>query len=280
MERTLSILLYALPFSVLGASVGVWHLTDVHVDPWYIVGSDATKCYCETTASCSVTGAHCGMANTSSGQVPAAKFGNSEGNCATPNELYTSGLDFMWKAGPDAPLIYFTGDFAEAGASYPCTPSQGEPGAEHQMLDIINYDYSELRKRFNSNSTLALGCLGNHDSAPGDVFHAASEGQSWLYDNLTRLWAPDVKHGAAALRTIARGGYYSVPSAAPGLTVIALNINYWSVQNPQLTNTTANAFEEGIRQFVWLEQELEAASKRHEAVHILGHRLIAASVVG
>ena len=33
----------------------VWHLTDVHVDPWYEVGSDATHCYCET-AGCSTAG--------------------------------------------------------------------------------------------------------------------------------------------------------------------------------------------------------------------------------
>ena len=57
------------------APVGVWHLTDVHVDPFYITGSDATKCYCETTASCSMTGQGCFMANISTGQVPAAKFG-------------------------------------------------------------------------------------------------------------------------------------------------------------------------------------------------------------
>ena len=30
----------------------VWHITDVHVDPWYTVGSDAKSCYCETTAAC------------------------------------------------------------------------------------------------------------------------------------------------------------------------------------------------------------------------------------
>ena len=170
-------------------------------------------------------------------------------------------------------------------------------GAEQQILDVINYDYTELRKRFKTADTLALGCLGNHDSAPGDVFHTAAEGQSWLYDNLTALWGPDVRQIPSALRTIARGAYYSVPAAAPGLTVISLNINYWSVQvtlhrcgpaalwatdpcgplfyllqNSQLTNATAHAYAEGIRQFEWLEEELEAATARQEAVHILGHQ--------
>ena len=30
----------------------VWHLTDVHVDPWYVNNADATSCYCETEATC------------------------------------------------------------------------------------------------------------------------------------------------------------------------------------------------------------------------------------
>ncbi len=57
------------------------HITDVHVDPWYTTGSDASKCYCETTAKCQVTGPHCNM--TPGVPTAAAKWGNSEGNwCA------------------------------------------------------------------------------------------------------------------------------------------------------------------------------------------------------
>ena len=58
----------------------VWHITDVHVDPWYTVGSDAKSCYCETTAKCQVTGAHCGMSG-SAAPTSALRWGNSEGNC-------------------------------------------------------------------------------------------------------------------------------------------------------------------------------------------------------
>ena len=58
----------------------VWHITDVHVDPWYTVGSDAKSCYCETTAKCQVTGARCGMSGLGA-PTSALRWGNSEGNC-------------------------------------------------------------------------------------------------------------------------------------------------------------------------------------------------------
>ena len=99
------------------------------------------------------------MANTSVGQFPAGKYGNSEGNCATPALLYESGLDFMAQQAPEAPLLYFTGDFAEAGASYPCVPAEGQAGAEQQILDVISYDYKELRKRFKDTPALSPSSL-------------------------------------------------------------------------------------------------------------------------
>ena len=27
----------------------VWHITDVHIDPYYVPGADATSCYCDIT---------------------------------------------------------------------------------------------------------------------------------------------------------------------------------------------------------------------------------------
>ena len=86
------------------------------------VGSDASKCYCETTDSCQVTGNNCGKAK--SPAAAAEVFGNSEGNCATPKTLFESAIQFMARQAPDARLVYFTGDFAEAGASYACHGSE------------------------------------------------------------------------------------------------------------------------------------------------------------
>lgn len=75
------------------------------------------RCYCETTAKCQVTGSGC--TTQPDKNKAAAIFGNSEGNCATPMSLYDSAVAFMGKT-EQTDLVYFTGDFAEAGASAPC----------------------------------------------------------------------------------------------------------------------------------------------------------------
>ena len=65
--------------SASAGSFFVWHITDVHVDPWYVPNADASSCYCETAASCPRIGAHCAVgANKTTSALP---WGNSEGNC-------------------------------------------------------------------------------------------------------------------------------------------------------------------------------------------------------
>lgn len=81
-------------------------------------------------------------------------------------------------------MIYFTGDFAEAGAVNACNASSGVT-AHQQVLDIINWDWLHLRSKFPN--ARVMGSLGNHDSVPGDVYYAGAE-QAWEYDNLTDLW--------------------------------------------------------------------------------------------
>lgn len=232
MQRLLFLLAAAAaPSAAVGGSAFAWHLTDVHVDPWYTVDADAKKCYCETTAKCKVTGAGCDM---TPGVVTAAeKWGNSEGNCATPQSLYESGVAFMGRQQPNA-HVYFTGDFAEAGASAPCHGDEAAT-AQQQILDIIHWDYQTLKAAMPA-TTRIFGSLGNHDSVPGDVYYGLNDDgkgqQSWEYNNLTVLWGAEVGTDTATTATLKRGGYYS-SQAAKGLTVISLNINYWVVQNSE-----------------------------------------------
>ena len=122
-----------------------------------------------------MTGNNCVLVNNSGAKNAAGPWGNSEGNCATPNLLYNSAINFMkieveWsmriivtsstlkkkkkrptrpKQAPNTSLVYFTGDFAEAGASYPCHgPSTPGTESQRQITDIINWDYAALRTQF------------------------------------------------------------------------------------------------------------------------------------
>lgn len=182
---------------------------------------------------------------------------------ATPADLYESGVKFMAKHQPKA-QVYFTGDFAEAGASSPCHGS-AQATAQQQILDVIHYDWTTLKAAMPS-GTKVFGSLGNHDSAPGDVYYGGNDGgngkQSWEYNNLTALWADDVGEDPLIAKTIRRGGYYASRAATPGLTVISLNINYWVVQNPEAGKAGSSAAMEGTRMMGWLADELSAAEAR------------------
>ena len=86
-----------------------------------------------------------GMITLSSEQ--AGPLGNSEGNCATPFSLYRSAMNFMRQHAPGARAVYFTGDFAEAGASYACTAgsTQVSDGFPKQKLSL-NLEKQNVRK--------------------------------------------------------------------------------------------------------------------------------------
>lgn len=149
----------------------MWHLTDVHVDPYYVVGSDTSDCYCETFESCPRMGKSCAFGKSTH---PAGRFGSSEGNCASPQDLFTSAVRFMASEAPHAAAVYFTGDFAEAGASSPCVGPDSV--AQKQLLDIIAWDFTAVRAALPD--AQVFGCLGNHDSAPGDIYYSASGGEN------------------------------------------------------------------------------------------------------
>ena len=77
----------------------VWHFTDIHVDPLYVMNSSIHD--------------NCNGAVTN--DTSAGLFGNATGNCATPWKLYRSALDFMTVENPPVDFVLFTGDYTQAG---------------------------------------------------------------------------------------------------------------------------------------------------------------------
>ena len=136
-----------------GKSYCVWHLTDTHLDPVYVAGSEAEKCWCITGSACPRLGQSCGMSTNPNEK--AGPWGNAEGNCATPLQLYQSALDFM-KQTSEPTLVYNTGDYAQAGLSWDC--SAASP-AKRQINDVVQTNWDMLKKAVPQ--AKMLGCLGN-----------------------------------------------------------------------------------------------------------------------
>jgi 3',5'-cyclic AMP phosphodiesterase CpdA len=83
----------------------VWHFTDVHLDPIYVVNS--------TWSTSSATNQYCNGNVTSNVSEQAKIFGESGGDCATPRSLYQSAAKFLGQE-PESDIVLFTGDFTQA----------------------------------------------------------------------------------------------------------------------------------------------------------------------
>ena len=221
------------------ASAGrVYHLTDIHVDPIYVVNSS--------------TAAYCNGPVIKNASLQAPIFGAPVGDCATPEALYDSVLAFMADQ-PAADMVLFTGDFTQAGL-------RSESGAD-SVLDTIAATHEKLRAALPG--VKIYGTVGNHDSYPGDVFDFPYEAG---YGHFAALW--DVK-GDAKNATL-RGGYFS-QRHDDALVVISLNTNYLSLLNPLVKDNSSAAHRAGFDMMAWFGGELAAAEQRGDVVYVLGH---------
>lgn len=259
----------ALPFLavtiVRTSALNLVHLTDVHVDPYYVTGSIPT-CYCETHESCARFPASCTIAP--AGAPAAGPFGNSDADCATPPALWASAMSFL-SASPlssDSPIAFFTGDFGSAGLGASC--GGGGPSAQAQILDVVTRDMEAARAALPS--ARVFGVYGNHEGVPGDVFGSSAEMQ-WLYGPLADgAFGRDLAGDAAALVTLRAGGWYTT-IIGKDVHLIALNTNYWGSFNPAHTGNTSAAALLGEAQFQWLNATLAAIAASQSTAIIIGH---------
>ena len=251
-----------------GDALSVVHITDVHIDPFYVTGSPTTQgCYCETHDSCARMPLSCAV-----GAAPfnesAPPFGAPEGNCATPPALWEGAMSALSDSVGynHTDFAIFTGDFGEAGMSAPCASTQP---AEIAITTNIARAMTSVRGALGG-SVKVYGVLGNHDTAPGDVFDGSDE-MAWLYSSLVSSFGDDFAHDESALASLLCCGWYSTPSPVSGLRIVALNTNYWTELNPLLRNISSPASLLGNKQLDWLNQTLATATENNEIVWILAH---------
>ena len=221
----------------------VWHFTDIHVDPLYVINSSIHD--------------NCNGAVTN--DTSAGLFGNATGNCATPWKLYRSALDFMTVENPPVDFILFTGDYTQAGLH--------SENLTDGVRDTILRTHIELKAKLPL-TTKVYGSVGNHDSWPGDNFpYPCGPTCQPSYDVLAQLWDLD----DAGRATVADFGGFS-QQAAPGLTIISPNTMYWTNLNVHVkAGSKDGAYGFGFKQMDWLGSELDKAAARKDAVWLLGH---------
>ena len=152
-----AILIAACAWASAAAPIQVVHISDVHIDPFYVTGAPQFGCYCETHDSCARFPESCAV--TTNASLAAGPFGMPEGDCATPPALWEGAMAFLAQehASSPASFVLFTGDFGEAGLSAACGPGES---AQTQIVDNIARAMRSVRAA-HGDQIPVYGVLGN-----------------------------------------------------------------------------------------------------------------------
>lgn len=228
--------------------IRIVHYSDIHVDPFYTVGSNYN---CTKPTCCRVYDSSDAPGNNS---FPAGPYG--EATCDAPLDLEQSMYKAINELVPDAKFNLFTGDIVDH-AIWNTTQPQN------------TIDMNDAYKRMSSSFNLVYGTAGNHESSPVNAFQTLVEGNgnSWIYDVLSNAWTQWV--GTSAASQAKSTGYYSVTYPGGKLRIISLNTNFYYIENFWMYEKTLEKDPDG--QFAWLVNELQAAEDAGDRAYIMGH---------
>ncbi|KAH9838385.1 sphingomyelin phosphodiesterase [Rhodofomes roseus] len=243
-----------------GERMKVLHLSDLHIDPRYMVGSEA-NC---TTGLCCRAG---GMAASNTSSIPAPWFGSYL--CDSPLSLVAATLQSIpvLTGTQDSPFNWtiYTGDLLSHDAF-------NELSREYTLYtETVVYDL--MKRMLNTGPVYAV--LGNHDtymtamSSPYNI-GGGFEGQfNWDYEHLAALWELEGWIGPESAQQ-ARTNYaaYSV-QRQDGLRIVTLNTEFWYTQNAYNYINLSSSDNSGMLRF--LTDELQAAEDAGDRAWILGH---------
>ncbi|VDO79089.1 unnamed protein product, partial [Haemonchus placei] len=250
----------------------VLHLSDIHIDRQYAVGSEA---YCQlddalgTYALCCRDYADdasasrtkkklCNLPRPEPIYVPSGPWGMPY-SCDLPYQTFDAALSHISKAHKDLDYIMITGDF-EAHDSWDYTQDLTRSNIRNLTALLLKY----------FPKTPVYVSIGNHEGVPQDAMapHTMPEydqrGPQWLYSLMKEMWSNWLPQSSLA-DVQYRASYAVYPK--PGLKLISINTVYCSEFNFYLyiNQVDPDATLE------WLIDELVDSEAKGDKVHIISH---------
>ncbi|KAH9838386.1 sphingomyelin phosphodiesterase [Rhodofomes roseus] len=248
------------PKQPTGEKLKVLHLSDLHIDPRYMIGAEANCTY-----------GYCCRANSvlepdwTSRSAP--RYGSFL--CDSPYPLITATFQAIpVLAGTENSSFNFsiyTGDLVS-----------------HDLLNELSREYTvytetvlyDLMKRM-INTGPVYAVPGNHDTyqsgqnSPYNIGNGHEDQFDWDYEHLADLWELEEWISPEAAQQ-ARKNYaaYSV-QRQDGLRIVTLNTDFWF--QPNVFNYFNLSSSDNSGMLRWLTDELQDAEDAEERVWILGH---------
>ena len=252
------------------------HLTDLHLDGRYMVGTESDCTYGETVACCRVnsynlTKYHGEFVH---GRLPDADivhkanyWGSLE--CDTPWSLMANSFQALKELGGERgwDFTIFTGDLVVHDDLYRYS---------HDLVEYSEQSIYDMFKHYLGDTPL-IPSLGNHDTSPENIMapdslpYGMGNEYQWDVEYIAELWSSKNwlnKKQTNQVRT--HQGAYSI-SPRKGFRIIALNTDFWYYINFYNYINMENPDMSGNLRF--LTDELLAAEEAGERVWIIGHVL-------
>lgn len=252
----------------------VFHGSDYHVDPRYLVGSEGN---CDNGQCCRADSYNSTLWNKpefDAGSIPTTNISHPADywgyfKCDSPWSLIASAMQGLSALQRDSPLdlALYTGDLTTHDEDW------------HISRDLVKYSEQSLFDMFHHHmpNTTMVVALGNHDSAPSDnaVPNSLPDGRadqlSWDWDNVAKLIKSEGWGNDSTAQTIrSHYGGYSI-SPRKGLRVISINTDMWYHNNPFVYLNMNHPDPSHILR--WLTDELQAAEDANERAWVVGHVL-------
>ncbi|KAI3613374.1 hypothetical protein CBS9595_004207 [Malassezia furfur] len=248
----------------------VLHLSDIHLDPRYMVGGEAN---CDSGQCCRADSYNSSLAQPTfePGTLPKENISEPAGywgwyQCDSPWSLVESAMQAISAlAQQDGPfdLGIVTGDLVTHDSTARISP------------DLVRYSEQsiyDLLRQYVKNATIIVA-IGTEDTAPpdqampNDLPDDRGKQLDWDYENIAALIQAEGWGGnntAVSIRTH-YGGYSMSPRQ--GLRVISVNSDFWSVEN--LFNYLNPDDPDPSGTFRWLTDELTSAESANETAWIV-----------
>ncbi|KAL7282436.1 hypothetical protein ACG7TL_003907 [Trametes sanguinea] len=224
------------------------HITDMHPDPHYRVGSSEKKA--------------CHRGKPKEGKSPAGYYGLPFSDCDSPFSLTNYTLDFLDREWADEiDFVIWTGDSARHDND------RRRPRTTAEIYELNRALAKKMEHVFVRRGIPVVPSIGNNDVWPHNIM---MPGPNSITAEFTSIWRAFVPF--PSYQVFQRGGYFSVEVVPDAVAVISLNTMYFYDSNTAVGGCARTQPQDpGNLQLDWLEVQLQMFRERGMQVWLSGH---------